>query len=383
MLSINRKSVCRRRRELSWPPINNRNTVDDKIKFSEKIYSKHNIKDVCRIFDGCSLSAPNTKGETPKTNSNKTSLIKNNNANANANANTISIISISDIDNNNDDYQYNPASSNNHRNDPIESINENPTNDSSNRHTFDYKLHTNYIDSIETIKRFSDRKITTINNNNCPRRRADKDQRKVLLKRSKSYDSTISNIIVNEINNRKNTNLHFIGYCEWLRCSRYNELASLKWKNYIFPSERHQGNLSETEKTIKMQVYQTDGCYCDDNMSENKYPNAKVKLISPDFDSNNRPIQLNEYLHRCCKCGRWCGRKTFKYSDGDRNRFCDENSNIDIEKNDLICCNSSNHICNANELNECMGCIQRGNESENNRFVILFFIDDKNKKNVS
>lgn len=49
------------------------------------------------------------------------------------------------------------------------------------------------------------------------------------LKRSKSYDSyNFSNIIVNEINNRKNTNLHFIGYSEWLRCSSYNELASLK-----------------------------------------------------------------------------------------------------------------------------------------------------------
>lgn len=79
-----------------------------------------------------------------------------------------------------------------------------------------------------------------------------KTEGRLLLKRSKSYDSTISNIIVNEINNRKNTNLHFIGYCEWLRCSScYNELASLKWKNYIFPSEHHQENLSKNEKTIK------------------------------------------------------------------------------------------------------------------------------------
>lgn len=79
-----------------------------------------------------------------------------------------------------------------------------------------------------------------------------------------------------------------------------------------------------------MQVYQTDRCYnCNDKTSENKY---EIKLISPDFDSNNRPIQLDEYLHQCCKCGRcWCGRNIFKYSDNDRNRF-DENSKIDIEK---------------------------------------------------
>lgn len=111
-----------------------------------------------------------------------------------------------------------------------------------NKYTSD-KLYCSYIDSNETIKPFSDRKITAINNNNCPHR-ADKGQRKVPLKRSKSYDdSTISNIIVNEINNRKNTNLHFIGYSEWLRCSSYNELASLKWKNninYVFPAEHPQ-----------------------------------------------------------------------------------------------------------------------------------------------
>lgn len=182
------------------------------------------------------------------------------------------------------------------------------------------------------------------------------------LKRSKSYDnSTISNITVNEINNRKNTNLHFIGYCEWLRCSSYNELASSKLKNYIFPSERSQENLSENETKIKMQAYRRGGSDCDwyckhdDYMSgKNKYQNVvEINLISPDLDNINRPIQLDEYPHQCCKCGggNWCGRNIFKHSDDDRNRFCDENSRIDIEKNDLIC-NASNHfiiICNTDE----------------------------------
>lgn len=113
-------------------------------------------------------------------------------------------------------------------------------------------------------------------------------------------------------------------------------------------------------------------------MEINKYQNVEINLIAPDFDNIIRPIQLDEYLHRCGKCGSRCGRNIFKHSDNDRNRFLDENSRIDIEKNDLIC-NTSNHTCNSDESNEWMGCIRRGNESRNNWFVILFLGADINK----
>lgn len=105
----------------------------------------------------------------------------------------------------------------------------------------------------------------------------------------------------------------------------------------------------------------------------------KINLISPEFDNIIQPIQMDEHLHQCCKCGNRCDRSIFKYSDNDRNRFCDENNKIDIEKNDLIC-NTSNHIGNSDELNEWMGCIRHGNESENNWFVIFCsWVMDKNK----
>lgn len=382
VLSINRKLACRRccrHRELSWPPINNNNKykANDRIKFSEQLYKKRDIKDLCRKYD--ELVQNEYSHRNTKRSFYDSSIVKNNKANAN----TLPIVSISDIDSH-DEYT-NPAASNNiHNNDPIESINKNPTNNSYNRHTSDYKLHGSYIDSSETIKPFSDRKITAVNSYNNNNSGADKDQTKVPLKRSKSYndDSTTSNIIVDEINNRKNTNLHFIGYSERLRCSsRYNELTSLKWKNninYIYPSKEEypEENLSENEKTIKMQVYQPDGCYCDDNISGNKYRNVEIKLNSSDSFNINRPVRLDAYIHhQCYNCGSWCGgRNIFKYSDTDRNRFFDENSRIDIEKNDFICCcNSSNHMCNSVESNKWMGCIGCGNESENNWFVFRFF----------
>lgn len=42
VLSINRKLVCRHRRELSWPPINNRNKVDEKFNLPTK-YTRSTI----------------------------------------------------------------------------------------------------------------------------------------------------------------------------------------------------------------------------------------------------------------------------------------------------------------------------------------------------
>lgn len=76
VMSINRKLVCRRKRELSWPPIKNHaNKLQGKIKFSEQLYSKHNIKDVCRIFDE---SDPNINMQ-----SSRIALVRDNNSNAN------------------------------------------------------------------------------------------------------------------------------------------------------------------------------------------------------------------------------------------------------------------------------------------------------------
>ncbi|KAJ6642021.1 hypothetical protein Bhyg_06967 [Pseudolycoriella hygida] len=291
VMSINRKSVCRRRFRLRWPPISRKNKVEDKISFPDKIFSTHNIKGLCRIFDE-SLSTRSNNNRTPRKNSYK--------------FNAFPIISD----------MMNCAASNNLNNDSVESINNIlATNDSNNQHTFDNnKPHADCIVSIETIKPFSDRKITAINNNNCPRR-IDKDQRKSILKRGKSCDSG------SEINHRKDTNLHFIEYCEWLRCSSSKELASLQWNNCVFLSEKPQKNLPKNEKLMKTQGHGTD------NISGNKHQNFHLNLVQMDFDDFPRDEHLLEY----------CDIRSFQYSD-------DENSRIDLEENDLICCNSNGSI---------------------------------------
>ena len=121
-------------------------------------------------------------------------MTKKNVANNKAN----NVISISDMESNNDSNC--GAASNNHSNDAT-------TNNPPHIHPtrLDFIMPTVSIVSFETMKPFSDGKITTTN---CPR--IDEDQQRKQTFKTKV--KAISNISDNEINNRKNTNLHFIGW---------------------------------------------------------------------------------------------------------------------------------------------------------------------------